>query len=127
LKIYWKTITSRHWIYSTCFAIHHVSGNPDLQVEAWFDPANGGENMEEREVNALIRSELQAHDTFVVLDVAHMSEFRADAHPDRWLGKKDAHLLWGHDCLHWCLPGLPDIWVDMLSAIILQHIQGSQL
>ncbi|KAG0616330.1 hypothetical protein M758_5G106000 [Ceratodon purpureus] len=98
----------------------------ETQVEEWFDPANGGVNSEEREVNHLIRSALSGRQNYVVLDVATMSEFRADAHPSLWLGSKDAHLVWGQDCLHWCLPGLPDVWVDMLSAIVLGHIEAAQ-
>ncbi|GFY80336.1 trichome birefringence-like protein [Actinidia rufa] len=37
---------------------------------------------------------------------ATMDEFRADAHPAIWLGKKDAVAIWGQDCMHWCLPGV---------------------
>jgi hypothetical protein len=96
------------------------------QVDEWFDPVNGGVNMEEREINHVIRSALSGRPNFVVLDVAAMSEFRADAHPSLWLGSKDAHLVWGQDCLHWCLPGVPDSWVDMLSAVVLEHLQAAQ-
>ncbi|KAL6517566.1 Protein trichome birefringence-like 12 [Orobanche minor] len=52
------------------------------------------------------------------LDVTHLSEYRADAHPAIWLGKKDAVSVWGQDCMHWCLPGVPDTWVDILSQLI---------
>lgn len=90
-------------------------------MEEWFNPANGGVNKDEREVNQLIRSALSGHKTFELFDVADMSEFRADAHPSLWLGSKDAHLLWGQDCLHWCLPGVPDTWVDMLAAMVSRH------
>ncbi|CAN6686171.1 unnamed protein product [Malus baccata var. baccata] len=27
-------------------------------------------------------------------------------------------ILWGQDCMHWCLPGVPDTWVDILSNLI---------
>ncbi|RZS23193.1 hypothetical protein BHM03_00056071 [Ensete ventricosum] len=57
------------------------------------------------------------------LDLTHMSEFRADAHPAIWLGKKDAVAIWGQDCMHWCLPGLPDIWVDILAAQIIYNLE----
>lgn len=95
-------------------------------MDEWFEPVNGGVNMEEREINHVIRSALSGRPNFVVLDVAAMSEFRADAHPSLWLESKDAHLVWGQDCLHWCLPGVPDSWVDMLSAVVLEHLQAAQ-
>lgn len=91
-----------------------------MQVELWFRPENGGVNREEREVNKVIRNVLDGT-SFRVLDVAYMSEFRADAHPALWLSGKNSHLIWGQDCLHWCVPGIPDIWVDFVAATVLQH------
>uniref|UniRef100_A0A453MWX5 Trichome birefringence-like C-terminal domain-containing protein n=5 Tax=Aegilops tauschii TaxID=37682 RepID=A0A453MWX5_AEGTS len=55
-----------------------------------------------------------------------MSEFRADAHPAIWLGKKDAVAVWGQDCMHWCLPGVPDTWVDILAARILHYFKQGE-
>lgn len=95
-------------------------------MEEWFGLESGGVNREEREVNQVIRSVLSGHEDVVVLDVAAMSEYRADAHPSVWLGSKDAHVVWGQDCLHWCLPGLPDTWVDILAALVLKHVQTAR-
>ncbi|RZC47019.1 hypothetical protein C5167_039962 [Papaver somniferum] len=80
-------------------------------------PSNNGVNKEVRQVNSLIEDALQGSD-IQLLPLTHLSEFRADAHPAIWLGKKDAVAVWGQDCMHWCLPGLPDTWVDILSALI---------
>lgn len=95
-------------------------------MEEWFGLESGGVNSEEREVNQVIRSVLSGHEDVVVLDVAAMSEYRADAHPSVWLGSKDAHMVWGQDCLHWCLPGLPDTWVDILAALVLKHVRTAR-
>lgn len=78
-------------------------------------------NKEAREVNHIIERALQGSD-IRLLDLTHLSEFRADAHPAVWLGKKDAVAIWGQDCMHWCLPGVPDTWVDILSALILYNM-----
>lgn len=92
----------------------------DAQLDLWFDPSNNGVNKEERELNQLIEEVL--HRTSIkVLDLAHLSEYRADAHPAIWLGKKDAVAIWGQDCMHWCLPGVPDTWVDVLAELINRH------
>ncbi|XP_043723144.1 protein trichome birefringence-like 12 [Telopea speciosissima] len=87
------------------------------QVDMWFDPRYRGVNREARQINHLIEEALQGTDIHL-LDLSHLSEFRADAHPAIWLGKKDAVSIWGQDCMHWCLPGVPDTWVDILSAMI---------
>lgn len=72
-------------------------------------------------LNKLIWNALQGTD-IKLLDLTHLSEFRADAHPALWLGREDALSIWGQDCLHWCLPGLPDTWVDILAAQIIQQL-----
>ncbi|KAL2543945.1 Protein trichome birefringence-like 12 [Forsythia ovata] len=89
----------------------------ELQLDLWFDPSNNGVNKEARQLNRLIESALKGT-SIRTLDLTHMSEFRADAHPAIWLGKKDAVSVWGQDCMHWCLPGVPDTWVDVLTQLI---------
>ncbi|KAL9681658.1 hypothetical protein QQ045_013445 [Rhodiola kirilowii] len=92
------------------------------QLDAWFDPSNNGVNKEARLLNDIITKTLQGTDIHL-LDLSHLSEFRADAHPATWLGRKDAVEVWGQDCMHWCLPGLPDTWVDILTELIQYSLQ----
>ncbi|KAI3439215.1 PMR5N domain-containing protein [Psidium guajava] len=89
----------------------------DSQLDTWFDPSNNGVNKEARLLNNLIEGTLRGTD-IQLLDLTRLSEFRADAHPAIWLGKKDAVAVWGQDCMHWCLPGVPDTWADILSQLI---------
>lgn len=79
-------------------------------------------NREARTINRLIDEAIHGTD-IEVLDLTHLSEFRADAHPAIWLGRKDAVAVWGQDCMHWCLPGVPDTWVDILSELISHHLK----
>ncbi|ESQ31437.1 hypothetical protein EUTSA_v10004332mg [Eutrema salsugineum] len=90
------------------------------QLDLWFDPRNDGVNKEARRINQIIKKELQTTE-IKLLDLTHLSEFRADAHPAIWLGKQDAVAIWGQDCMHWCLPGVPDTWVDILAELILSN------
>ncbi|GAV65103.1 PC-Esterase domain-containing protein/PMR5N domain-containing protein [Cephalotus follicularis] len=92
------------------------------QLDLWFDPSNNGVNKEARQVNRLIEDVLQGTD-IRLLDLTHLSEFRADAHPAIWLGKKVAVAVWGQDCMHWCLPGVPDTWVDILAELIRHRLE----
>ncbi|KAK9121679.1 hypothetical protein Syun_019296 [Stephania yunnanensis] len=77
-------------------------------LDSWFDPFIDEVNKEARQVNHLIIDALR-WEYIQLLDITHMSKFRADAHPAIWLGKKDAIAIWAQDCMHWCLPGLPNI------------------
>ncbi|KAJ6822866.1 putative protein trichome birefringence-like 12 [Iris pallida] len=122
---FWRTQSPRHfyggeWDHNgSCLFTEPLKQE---ELDSWFDPRNGGVNKEAREVNHLIQQALKGT-SIQLLNLTHLSEFRADAHPAIWLGKKDAVAVWGQDCMHWCLPGLPDTWVDILSARILDRLE----
>lgn len=80
-----------------------------LQVEEVFATENNGTNVEARLVNIHLDRALKGS-SFHILNITHMSEFRADAHPSTAGGKKH------DDCMHWCLPGLTDTWNDLFIA-----------
>lgn len=49
------------------------------------------------------------------LNITSFSEFRIDGHPSVY-GKKPG-MRYGssiQDCSHWCLPGVPDTWNELL-------------
>ncbi|CAA7028715.1 unnamed protein product [Microthlaspi erraticum] len=48
-----------------------------------------------------------------LLDITTLSQLRKDAHPSGYGDKKG-----GNDCSHWCLPGLPDTWNQLLYAAL---------
>ncbi|XP_041024674.1 protein trichome birefringence-like 38 [Juglans microcarpa x Juglans regia] len=49
-----------------------------------------------------------------LLDITTLSQLRKDAHPSSYGGGHS-----GTDCSHWCLPGLPDTWNQLLYAALL--------
>ncbi|XP_021749418.1 protein trichome birefringence-like 38 [Chenopodium quinoa] len=49
-----------------------------------------------------------------LLDITTLSQLRKDAHPEAYSGDHS-----GIDCSHWCLPGLPDTWNELLYAALL--------
>ncbi|KAI4306399.1 hypothetical protein L6164_029680 [Bauhinia variegata] len=48
-----------------------------------------------------------------LLDITLLSQLRKDAHPAEYSGDHS-----GNDCSHWCLPGLPDTWNQLLYAAL---------
>ncbi|XP_042479343.1 protein trichome birefringence-like 39 [Macadamia integrifolia] len=48
-----------------------------------------------------------------LLDITWLSELRKDAHPSMYSGQHS-----NLDCSHWCLPGLPDTWNQLLYAAL---------
>ncbi|XP_047308606.1 protein trichome birefringence-like 38 [Impatiens glandulifera] len=49
-----------------------------------------------------------------LLDITTLSQLRKDAHPSIY-GNDPS----GNDCSHWCLPGLPDTWNQLLYAALI--------
>ncbi|XAR55786.1 hypothetical protein NMG60_11035988 [Bertholletia excelsa] len=63
-----------------------------------------------------------------ILNITQLSEYRKDAHPTIY--KKQWHPLTKEqlsdprnyaDCTHWCLPGVPDVWNELLHLYILYN------
>jgi hypothetical protein len=58
-----------------------------------------------------------------ILNITNLSGLRSDGHPSIYR-RKSAGLtaLSGQDCSHWCLPGVPDTWNELL----FYHLVSSQ-
>ncbi|KAK3229255.1 hypothetical protein Dsin_001136 [Dipteronia sinensis] len=57
-----------------------------------------------------------------ILNITTLSEYRKDAHPSLYgvsRGKRKPDQKTYADCVHWCLPGLPDTWNELLYAKIM--------
>lgn len=59
------------------------------------------------------------------LNITRLTHYRKDAHPSiyRMEYKTDAERRAGlrvQDCSHWCLPGVPDTWNELLYASLLR-------
>lgn len=52
------------------------------------------------------------------LNITYLSEFRTDGHPSIHREQlPQQHVV--EDCSHWCLPGVPDIWNELLYSQLL--------
>ncbi|XP_022746984.1 protein trichome birefringence-like 8 [Durio zibethinus] len=53
-----------------------------------------------------------------LLNVTYLTEFRKDGHPSRYRDPGTPGNV-TQDCSHWCLPGIPDTWNELLYAHLL--------
>ncbi|KAJ7981804.1 Trichome birefringence-like family [Quillaja saponaria] len=67
-----------------------------------------------------------------LLNITQLSEYRKDAHTSVY-GERKGKLLTKEqranpksfaDCIHWCLPGVPDAWNEILYAYLLRSYQN---
>ncbi|CAN6297278.1 unnamed protein product [Urochloa humidicola] len=114
-----------------------ASGNSNHQCYNETDPilaeAHHGRDTDPafaRAVEAEVARLAERGVTVRVLDVTRLSEHRKDAHPSvhrrQWTPPTAAELeamtrdpSSGADCVHWCLPGVPDVWNQILYAHIV--------
>ncbi|KAI3819103.1 hypothetical protein L1987_12926 [Smallanthus sonchifolius] len=62
-----------------------------------------------------------------IINITQLSEYRKEGHPSiyrkQWVALSEEQLSNPSsysDCIHWCLPGVPDIWNELLYAYIFQ-------
>ncbi|OAP10749.1 hypothetical protein AXX17_AT2G37220 [Arabidopsis thaliana] len=91
-------------------------------------PINVGTNRRLYEIalNATKSTKVPIH----FLNITTMSEYRKDGHTS-FYGSINGKLMTPEqkldprtfaDCYHWCLPGLPDSWSELLSLYIIYKI-----
>lgn len=67
------------------------------------------------------------------LNITRLTDFRKDGHPSIYRKKhysdeERRSPLHFQDCSHWCLPGVPDSWNEILYAqLLLNEYQNQQL
>ncbi|PKI37692.1 hypothetical protein CRG98_041985 [Punica granatum] len=67
-----------------------------------------------------------------LLNITQLSEYRKDAHTSVFTERKGKLLTKEQkadpkrfaDCIHWCLPGVPDAWNEILYAYLLKDYQN---
>ncbi|XP_061357954.1 protein trichome birefringence-like [Gastrolobium bilobum] len=61
------------------------------------------------------------------LNITKMTDFRLDAHPSMYRNtnmteETKKYMLTHQDCSHWCLPGVPDLWNELVYAHLLSSM-----
>lgn len=60
------------------------------------------------------------------LNITKMTDFRRDAHPsvfrnENMTEETKQYMLTHQDCSHWCLPGVPEVWNELVYAHLLDN------
>ncbi|KAM0933761.1 putative PC-Esterase, protein trichome birefringence-like 5 [Dioscorea sansibarensis] len=61
----------------------------------------------------------------ILLNVTKLTNFRKDGHPSVYgqmtLNQGPKVSLRKQDCSHWCLPGVPDAWNELIYASLVSN------
>lgn len=81
------------------------------------EPLNQTSSLNYPEKNVIVEDVINQMKTPVtLLNITGLSDYRIDAHPSIY-GKSFVNRQssrGGEDCSHWCLPGVPDTWNELL-------------
>lgn len=67
----------------------------------------------------------------VYMNISRLTDYRKDGHPSvyrreyKTVEEQNAAAERFQDCSHWCLPGVPDTWNELLYASLLKLGKGS--
>lgn len=67
----------------------------------------------------------------VYMNISRLTDYRKDGHPSvyrreyKTVEEQNAAAEQFQDCSHWCLPGVPDTWNELLYASLLKLGKGS--
>ncbi|XP_054816870.1 protein trichome birefringence-like [Prosopis cineraria] len=120
---------SKSLVFFRGYSASHFSGgqwNSGGQCDNETEPIKNEEYLREYPPKMMVLEKvlkfMKTHVTY--LNITRMTDFRKDGHPSMYRkqnlspeDRRSPHMF--QDCSHWCLPGVPDTWNEILYAELL--------
>ncbi|KAG6387560.1 hypothetical protein SASPL_152752 [Salvia splendens] len=106
LKAFLRTLSPRHFFNGEW----NTGGTCDNAT-----PLSGGKEVLKDDSSDSVAAHAVRGTNVTLLDITALSELRDEGHISRYSIKASPGV---QDCLHWCLPGIPDTWNEILFAQI---------
>ncbi|KAG6657304.1 hypothetical protein I3843_04G075000 [Carya illinoinensis] len=106
LKVFFRTISPRHFVNGDW----NTGGTCDNTI-----PLSGGSEVVQDESSDPVIEGAVNGTRVKILDITAISQLRDEGHMSHYSIRGTPG---GNDCLHWCLPGIPDTWNELLIAQI---------
>ncbi|KAJ7545107.1 hypothetical protein O6H91_09G107500 [Diphasiastrum complanatum] len=106
LRVFLTTLSPRHFRNGDW-----DSGGSCDNIKPFGDPTNSKFLKDPVAEAAISNTKVQ------LLNITYLSQFRGEAHISKYsiTGRNGTE-----DCLHWCLPGIPDVWNEILHAKLIE-------
>ncbi|EXB40946.1 hypothetical protein L484_020679 [Morus notabilis] len=104
LKAFFRTISPRHFLNGDW----NTGGSCDSTTPL----SSGSEVVQDGSRDSVVEGALKGTKV-KILDITALSELRDEGHISRYSIRGTPGV---NDCLHWCLPGIPDSWNELLIA-----------
>lgn len=106
LKAFFRTISPRHFFNGDW----NTGGSCDNTTPL----KQGSEVLQDESSDPVVESAVKGT-RVKILDITAISQLRDEGHISQYSLKASTGV---QDCLHWCLPGIPDTWNELLYAQI---------
>ncbi|KAK6287272.1 hypothetical protein POUND7_013451 [Theobroma cacao] len=106
LKTFFRTISPRHF--------HDGDWNTGGTCNNTVPLTGGSEVLQDESIDRVVESAVRGTKV-KILDITAISQLRDEAHMSGYSIRPTQGI---NDCLHWCLPGVPDTWNELLIAQI---------
>ncbi|KAL8477505.1 hypothetical protein ACS0TY_029701 [Phlomoides rotata] len=104
LKVFLRTLSPRHFA--------NGEWNTGGRCDNLTPLINGDEVVQDQSSDPVVESAVRGT-RVKILDITALSELRDEGHISHYSIKASEGI---NDCLHWCLPGIPDTWNELLYA-----------
>ena len=104
LKAFFRTLSPRHFFNGDW----NTGGSCNNSI-----PLAGGDTVSQDESRDPVVAGAVKGTRVKLLDITALSQLRDEGHMSQYSIKATVGV---QDCLHWCLPGIPDTWNDLLFA-----------
>ncbi|KAK4755941.1 hypothetical protein SAY87_009698 [Trapa incisa] len=106
LKTFYRSVSPRHFVGGDW----NTGGSCDNE-----NPVAIGKEVSQTESSDHIANSAVRGTKVKLLDITGLSQVRDEGHISRFSKKSTQGT---RDCLHWCLPGVPDTWNEILAALV---------
>ncbi|KAK2390540.1 protein trichome berefringence [Trifolium repens] len=111
-----KINTNRTRVFFRTYESSHWSGNNHNACKVTKRPWKRTNGKDRSPVSDMIKRVVKNMSVPVtILNVTPMDAYRSDGHVGTWSDNPSVP-----DCSHWCLPGVPDMWNEILFSYLLQ-------
>ncbi|KAL5995130.1 Protein trichome birefringence-like 16 [Asimina triloba] len=104
LKVFFRTLSPRHFV--------NGDWNTGGACNSTTPLARGSKVMQDESSDPVIPAAVNGT-KIKLLDITAISHLRDEAHISKYHSKGAEGI---QDCLHWCMPGIPDTWNEILCA-----------
>ncbi|KAK9740921.1 hypothetical protein RND81_03G071200 [Saponaria officinalis] len=109
-------------VFFRTFEATHWSGRNRNTCKVSRRPMSTTQGREKNSISdAILKAVKKMSVPVTALHVTPMGAYRSDAHVGTWSDNPSVP-----DCSHWCLPGLPDMWNEIVFTYLLHKDQISQ-